>query len=190
MSNFKPRNLFLVLALILALVLLAVIAWRYRPEAQLQTLVKALPEGIDVSLQDIDYTHVEAGRASWRLVAQQIERQAGTAILSIRNPQVTFFAANGEVDGTLQATRGEVSEDYQRVVLDEDVVLQNASGYTLYTDHLVYEAGTQTATTEGPVRLQSERVALRGRGLEYHLNTKRFRLKADVKGSLKPAARK
>jgi len=190
MSNFKPRNLFLVLALVLALVLLAVIAWRYRPEAHLQTLVKALPEGVDVSLQDIDYTHVEAGRANWRLVAQQIERQAGTAILTISNPQVTFFAVNGEVDGTLQAAHGEVSEDYQRVVLDKDVVLQNASGYTLYTDHLVYDAGSQAATTDDPVRLQSERVTLTGRGLEYHLDTKKFRLNADVKGVLKPAPRK
>lgn len=190
MSNFKPRNLFLVLALALVLALLAVIAWRYRPEAPLQTLVKALPEGIDVSLQDIDYTHVEEGRATWRLVAQQIERQAGTAISTIRNPRVTFFAVNGEVDGTLQAAHGEVSEDYQRVVLDEDVVLQNTSGYTLYTDHLVYDAGTQTATTDAPVRLQSERVVLNGRGLEYHLDSKKFRLKADVKGLLKPATRK
>ena len=47
MSDFKPRNLFLALAVILALALLAVIAWRYRPEASLPTLVKALPEGVD-----------------------------------------------------------------------------------------------------------------------------------------------
>lgn len=186
MSDFKPRNLFLALAVILALALLAVIAWRYHPEASLPTLVKALPEGVDVSLQDIDYTHVEEGRARWRLVANQIERRAGTEVLLIRDPRVTFFALNGEVDGTLQSVHGEVSDDYQQVVLKEDVVLQNPSGYTLYTDHLVYDSEAKTATTESAVRLRSERVSLDGRGLVFHTDTKKIRLNADVKGIFKP----
>ena len=110
MSYFRPRNLLLVLALVLAVILLAMIAMRYRPENNLQTLVKALPEGIDVSLQDIDYTHIEAGRARWRLVARQVERQAKTRTLVVSSPQMSFYDEQGEVTGSLQADTGEVSE--------------------------------------------------------------------------------
>ena len=118
MSYFKPRNLLLVLALGLALILVVVIALRFRPESQLQALVKALPEGVDVSLQDIDYTHIEEGRARWRLVAQQAERNSASGVLGLINPELKFFDDQGEPKGALSAGKGDV-----RDVLGLDVAI-------------------------------------------------------------------
>jgi LPS export ABC transporter protein LptC len=186
MSYFRPRNLLLVLALILAVILLAVIAMRYRPENNLRTIVKALPEGIDVSLQDIDYTHIEEGRARWRLVATQVERQAKSSILVVNSPQMTFYDEQREVRGSLQAVTGEVSEDYRKVQLNDEVVLKNTSGYTLYTDRLTYDHDTQTATTDALVRLESKGLHLQGRGLVFHVQTKQLQLKEQVEGVFEP----
>ena len=182
MSYFRPRNLLLVLALVLAVILLAMIAMRYRPENNLQTLVKALPEGIDVSLQDIDYTHIEAGRARWRLVARQVERQAKTSTLVVSNPQMSFYDEQGEVTGSLQADTGEVSEDYRKVRLHDQVVLENTSGYTLSTDRLMYDHDSQTVTTPSLVRLESSGVYLEGRDLVFHVQTKKLELNEQVRG--------
>ena len=182
MSYFRPRNLLLVLALILAVILLAVIAMRYRPESNLRTIVKALPEGIDVSLQDIDYTHIEEGRARWRLVALQVERQAKSSTLVVSSPQMSFFDDQGEIKGSLQAVSGEVSEDYRKVQLNDDVVLKDPSGYTMFADRLTYDHDTQTATTDSLVRLESEGLHLEGRGLVFHVQTKQLQLNEQVKG--------
>jgi len=182
MSYFKPRNLLLVLALGLALTLLVVIALRYRPGNQLQTIVKALPEGIDVSLQDIDYTHIENGKARWRLVAKQVERKASSGVMGVSSPHLSFYDKEGEPEGSLQAGNGEVSNDYQNVSLREDVVLKNSDGYTLYTDHLDYDHATQTATTDARVRLVGDDMHLEGTGLAFNLRQERLSLKADVKG--------
>lgn len=184
MSYFKPRNLLLVLALGLALILFVVIAVRYRPENQLQALVKALPEGIDVSLQDIDYTHIEEGRAQWRLVAQQAERNSASGVLGLIVPQLNFFDEQGESKGSLKADKGEVSDDYQQVRLRGNVVLTNSAGYTLYTDHLDYDHATQIATTDAHVRLAADGVQMEGTGLVFYLEQERLKLNADVKGSL------
>ncbi len=186
MSYFRPRNLLLVLALVLAVILLAVIAMRYRPESNLRTIVKALPEGIDVSLQDIDYTHVEDGRARWRLVALQVERQAKSSTLVVSSPQMTFYDDLGEVKGSLQAVSGEVSEDYQKVQLNDEVVLKNTSGYTLFADRLTYDHDTQTATTDSLVRLESKGLHLEGRGLIFHVQTKQLQLNEQVEGVFEP----
>jgi LPS export ABC transporter protein LptC len=183
MSYFKPRNLLLVLALGLALVLLVVIALRYRPGSQLQTIVKALPDGIDVSLQDIDYTHIENGKARWRLVAQQVERQSSSGVMAISSPQLSFYDENGKPKGSLQAGRGEVTDDYQNVRLRED-------GYTVYTDYLDYDHETQLATTNAHVRLVADGVYLEGTGLTFDSKQERLFLNADVKGSFDPGKMK
>ena len=183
MSYFKPRNLLLVLALGLALILLVVIVLRFRPESQMQALVKALPEGVDVSLQDIDYTHIEEGRARWHLVAQQAERNSASGVLGLINPELKFFDDQGEPKGALSAGKGDVSDDYQQVRLRDDVVLQNTAGYTLYTDRLDYDHTTQTATTDAHVLLLADGVHLEGTGLVFYLKQQRLKLQADVKGS-------
>jgi LPS export ABC transporter protein LptC len=180
MSYLKPRNLLLVLALGLALTLLVVIYLRFRPENQLQSMVEALPKGIDVALQDIDYTHLENGHARWRLVAQQVEHLSSSKTLVINNPHLTFYDEEGGTQGTIQAGSGEVSRDYQRVRLRDDVILKNPEGYTLYTDLLYYDHESQTATTDSHVRLVSDGVLLEGNGLEYHMQEERLKLNADV----------
>ena len=186
MSYFRPRNLLLVLAMVLAVILLAMIALRYRPENNLQTIVKALPEGIDVSLQDIDYTHIEEGRARWRLVARQVERQAKTSILAVSSPEMIFYDEQGEVTGSLQAAAGEVSEDYRKVRLNGQVVLRNPSGYTLSTDRLNYDHDTQVVATDSLVRLESSGLYLEGQGLIFHVQTKMLELNSQVRGVFEP----
>lgn len=186
MSYFKPRNFLLVLALGLALVLLAVISLRYRTESQLQSLVEALPKGIDVALQDIDYTHIEDGSARWRLVAQQVERQSASGVLGLIGPQLNFYDEQGEPEGSLQASKGEVSDDYQQVRLRGDVVLKSFAGYTLYTDSLDYDHATQKATTVAHVRMVADGMDLEGDGLVFYLQQERLLLNADVKGSFEP----
>lgn len=184
MRVLKPRNLLLVLVLCLAVALLALIALRYRPQGQLEAIVKALPKGIDVALQDIDYTHIEDGRARWRLVALQVERQAASKVVGLSGPQLSFFDEQGAVKGALQASKGEVSDDYQKVNLQGDVVLKSVAGYTLYTDHLDYDHTTQTASTDAHVRLVAEGVDLEGSGLIFYLKQERLLLNANVKGTL------
>jgi len=187
MSFFKPRNLLLVLALALALVLLVVIVVRYQPESQLVRIEKALPKGIDVSLQDIDYTHIEEGHARWHLVARQVERRAESGSLTVDKPHMTFYDAQGGTKGSLQANQGIISEDYQKVGLRGDVILKNAAGYTLYTDALDFDQSTHTATSDMPVKMVGDGVSLEGKGLVFYLKQDRFLLNSDVIGFFDPA---
>ncbi len=82
MSYFKLRNLLLVLALVLALILLAVMACVIDRQANWQTVVKALPKGVDVSCRRLTIPTLEEGQARWRLVASQAEHQADTKRLA------------------------------------------------------------------------------------------------------------
>lgn len=186
MSYFKPRNFLLVLALFLALVLLAVIVLRYSPESQLETVVKALPKGIDVSLEDIDYTHIEDGQPRWRLMSNQLERNSSSGTLGLNEPELKFFDEQGELAGSARAARGEVSSDYQAVKLRGDVVLKHVAGYTLQTESLDYDNALQQATTDAHVLMFADGVRLEGNGLVFYLKEKRLQLNAEVSGFLDP----
>jgi LPS export ABC transporter protein LptC len=150
----------------------------------LQEIVKALPAGVDVSLQDIDYTHIEEGRAQWRLVSQQVERQSASGIMGLNSPELSFYDEQGEMKGFLQASKGEVSDDYKKVQLRGDVVLKNSAGYTLYTNRLDYDHATQMATTDAHVRLVGDGIKLEGTGLVFYAKQERLLLNANVKGYL------
>lgn len=186
MSYFKPRNFLLVMALVLALALLVVIALRFSPESQLETVLKALPEGIDVSLEDIDYTHIEDGHPRWRLVSNQVERVASSGVLGLNDPELEFFDEQGQIEGFMSAARGEVSSDYQSVQLSGDVVLKHDSGYTLQTERIDYDHATRSVKTDAHVLMLAEGMRLEGMGLHFHVDEKRLQLNADVEGFFEP----
>ena len=184
MSTFRPRNLLLVLALALALILVIVISLRYRPGNQLQKVVEALPKGVDVAMEDIDYTHLEEGQARWRLVARQVSRQSATGLLAVSSPRMHFFDSLGEPSGSLEADRGEVSDDYQTVRLTGHVVLANPEGYTLYTDHLDYDQASKIARTDANVKLVGDGVQLEGTGMVFEVSRLFLQLQSNVTGTL------
>jgi LPS export ABC transporter protein LptC len=188
MRYLKPRHLLLVVAAVLALCLLVVIAVRFRPGDAVQTVAKALPKGIDVALEDIDYSHVEEGRARWRLVARQVERSGDSGRILVARPQLSFFSADGETVAAVSANRGDVSSDYKQVSMLGDVVLTQPDGYTLKTDRLDYDHVSRTAVSEGHVLIEKEGVRLEGEGLKVDLEQKRFQLQRRVRGVFESGA--
>jgi LPS export ABC transporter protein LptC len=181
MTQFKARNLLLFLALLLAAGLAVTVALRYRPVVEIAEVVKALPEGVNLALQDIDYTHSEGGVARWRLVARQVEHRAAEKFTAVSEPHLTFFAADGTEQGTLKARTGKVNADFSVVDAQGEVEVVSHDGYTLQTDHLTYRQQDRTISTDAPVRLVSAKLRLDGVGLDMNLDTQRLRIPARVR---------
>ena len=173
------------LALLLAVGLAAVIALRYQPEAQVKAVVEALPAGVDLSLRDIDYTHVEGGAARWRLVAKEASRDSGAGLLTVTSPHLTFYGEDGAEQGTLAAKQGEVSNDYRLVRLSGQVAMEGVQGYSLYTEHLEYDHNTRLATTDAPVQMRGRGVELRGDGLVFDFERRHLTLLSGVNGTVR-----
>ncbi len=186
MTLFKARNLLLFLALLLAAGLAVTVALRYRPAVEIAEVVKALPEGVSLALQDIDYTHSEGGLARWRLVARQAAHRTDERITTVSNPHLTFFDAAGIEQGTLQALNGRVNADFSVVEIEGEVEIVSRSGYTLRTDRLTYHQADRTIRTDAPVHLTSADLELDGVGLDFDLETQRLRVRSEVHATLRP----
>jgi LPS export ABC transporter protein LptC len=146
---------------------------------QLEAVVNSLPKGIDVALEDIDYTHIEDGKPRWRLVSNQVERRADSGIMGLAEPELKFFDEQGDPAGSIRADQGELSSDYQAVKLRGDVFL-------LQTESLDYDHATQKMTTDAHVLMVADGMRLEGKGMTAYLQEKRLQLYADVEGFLDP----
>lgn len=186
MTLFKPRNLLLLLALVLAGALAAIVLMRYRPPVELAEVAKVLPTGVDVALQDINYTHTEGGVARWRLVAKQVEHRATEKLTTVSDLHLTFYDVAGVEQGTLQARSGQVNADYSVIEVRDEVEVVSRSGYTLRTDHLTYRQKDRSIHTDAPVRLTSAGLQLDGVGLVLNVDTRSLRIPAKVRAIVLP----
>jgi len=190
MNLLKSRHLLLLLALILAGTLAAIVALRYRPAGQLAEVVKALPSGVDLALQDINYTHSEAGVARWRLVAKQVQHRAEQQGMVVADLQLTFFDPAGVEQGKLTARNGQVNADFSVVEVRGEVQIVSRNGYTLETDHLTYRQEDRSIRTDAPVRLVSTMIQLDGIGLTVDLATQRLQVHDKVRAVVQAQPRK
>ena len=186
MSYFRGRNLLLVFALLVALILAATVFLRYQGEKAIKIAVEALPEGVDLALKDIDYTHVDEGVARWRLQAEQVEHQSSTKQLVVLSPHLDFYDEQGQLQGTLVADEGQVSNNYLQLQVTGNVVLESVSGYKFYTDILHYDHSLQLVTTDAPVKLVSDGLRVDGRGMQMNVADRHLILKSEVDARLDP----
>lgn len=186
MTLLKPRNLLLLLALLLAGGLALVAALRYRPPVEVAEVVKALPSGVDVALQDINYTHTEGGIARWRLVARQVEHSTSDRQTSLEALSLVFYDPAGAEQGTLRADRGQVNADFTVVEVRGAVEIVNRDGFTVTTERLTYRQEDRSIRTDAPVRLVGDGMKVDGVGLVMHLDTRRTQLLDKVRAVLVP----
>jgi LPS export ABC transporter protein LptC len=184
MTLFRPRNLLLLLALILLGVLAAIVMLRYRPAVEIAELVKTLPSGVDVALQDIRYSHTEGGVERWRLVAGRIERLSAEKVTSVRDLEFIFFDDKGLEQGVLKARNGQVNADFSVIEVHDHVEIAGRGGYTLRTDHLTYRQEDRSIRTDAPVNLTTDKLTLEGVGMHLDLKTQSLRILDKVRATM------
>jgi LPS export ABC transporter protein LptC len=169
------------MALLLAGILAAIVMSRYRPTAEVREVSRVLPTGVDVALQEINYTHTEGGVARWRLVAKQVEHRTTEKFTIVSEPSLTFFAVDGAEQGTLKAQTGKVNADFSVVEVQGAVEVVSHSGYTLRTENLTYRDEDRSVRTDAPIRLTSADLHLDGVGLILNVDTQQLRILTRVR---------
>lgn len=191
MALLRPRNLLLLLALLLLGALAAIVAYRYRPPAKVAELVKALPSGVDLALQEIRYSHTEGGIERWRLVAGRVEHLSAEKQTAIRNLELRFFDASGAEQGVLKAVNGQVNADFSVIEVRDQVEFVIRDGYHLQTTNLTYTQQDRSIRTDAPVMMAGKALELKGVGLHLDFGTRRLKILDRVRATIqvRPAKR-
>jgi LPS export ABC transporter protein LptC len=166
--------LFLVLALVLAVMLAATVAVRLRSVSDVSDVVEALPSGVELALQDVSYTHTEAGLVRWRLKAERAERLVSEGQLAVKNPELTFYDEQGSLQTTLSAEEGEADKDFSIIRARGEVVVESSQGYQLFADELVYRQAERKIYSDSAVRFVIDNLVVKGHGLILDIENRKM----------------
>ena len=185
-------NLRRVLAcLILAAVLiLGIVIWRHLQQQSPLEVLEALPEQVDLSLQQLHYTQNEDGQRSWTLDAEKAEYQRDSGQASLNKVHLVLYQAGRFGEVTLTADHGALLQELQQVEVWGQVVVTTAEGQRLETERLRYDGNKKQLLNDEPVRAITARMELTGTGLKVDLESGRLLLKRDVRMLLLPEKRK
>lgn len=186
MSVLKPRNVLLLLALILAVVLGSLIAVRYQAVDDVKAVVEALPAGVDLALEGIDYTHSQGGVNRWRLIAERAEHVSAEGVIKVQKPDLVFFDQTGARQASLTGLTGQVDRDFSRVEVHGEVSVKTVDGYLLQTQELFFDAAGQRVYTDAPVMITGQGLRVTGTGMRVTLERHRVELLADVEARIEP----
>jgi lipopolysaccharide export system protein LptC len=139
---------------------------------------------------EFTFTQSKGDVVQWQVQAKQarIFEQEQRALL--HDVILTFYEGESEEvtvygdEGTLNTA----SKDFALANREVPVTVTTRSGYTIYTNHLVWTDKSKEIRTEDPVRIVGNGLEIRGLGLLGRMESEEFEVLHDVHVDLVPAS--
>jgi len=169
-----------ILALLASLLVVATIVFRMQQGAAPKLSVRKLPVQVDISLQKFHYTETKQGVKRWDLSAERAEYNKDADRTSLTG--VKLVVAGGAATGTLQITadRADYQNGTRDVTLVGNVKGESGKGMRFSTSRVTYVAARSQLETTERVRFEDAGSELEGVGMQFHTQTRRFKLMKDV----------
>lgn len=91
--------------------------------------------------------------------------------------ELTFFDTTGNAGSQLTARRGEIQQERNRMVVEEQVVFINAKGERLETEQLTWSRDSGRVYTDRPVKVTRARDIIYGQGLDAAQDFSRYTIR-------------
>jgi LPS export ABC transporter protein LptC len=146
-------------------------------------------EQADAKLSEFTFRQSKGDVVQWQVQARQARVFEQEQRAFLQDVALTFYGEEGE-DVTVYGDEGTfdtASKDFSLSNRDEPVVVTIRSGYTIYTNHLVWTDKSREIRTEDPVRIVGHGLEIRGLGLLGKMESEEFEVLRDVHVDLIPA---
>jgi len=181
MHKFNNIKRFLgLLALVASLLVVATILFRMQDEGVPKLSVRKLPLQVDISLQKFHFTETKQGVKKWELSAERAEYNKKTDVTTLTEVRLMVVGAASTGDLEISADRAQYHNGTRDVTLYGDVKGTSGKGLSFSTSRVTYVAARSQLETSERVRLADAGSELEGVGMEFHTQTRRFKLKKDV----------
>jgi len=147
-------------------------------------------EQADAKLSEFIFTESKGDVLQWQVQAKQarVFEQKKQALL--HDVALTFYGGGGE-EVTVHGEEGTLDTASKKFMLSNrevPIIVTTRSGYTIYTNHLVWTDKAREIRTEDPVRIVGHGLEIRGLGLLGRMESEEFEVLHDVHVDLVPAS--
>ncbi|QSX29538.1 LPS export ABC transporter periplasmic protein LptC [Shewanella cyperi] len=153
-----------------------------------QTSSQLLPDFVATELRSVEYN--DKGQVSSKVSASYMEHFQASNITEFTEPVYLIYPNEGAAQWRLSASRGKLSKNSGKVVLEQDVQIQAISQQeplqNLSTSYLELDLNTMIMTSNRPILVFGKGFNVTGQGLYADLNAQEVKLLSQVKGSYEP----
>ena len=143
------------------------------------------PESIeqaDAKILEFIFTQSKGNVVQWQVQAKQARLFEQDKRAVLRDVALTFYGAGGDevtVHGE-EGTLDTATKNFKLANRQTPIVVETRSGYTIYTNHLVWTDEAREIRTEDPVRMVGHGLEVRGHGLIGRMESEEFEVLQDV----------
>ncbi len=184
------RRTFLIVAIALASSVAYHLFTRSASISTTKPLVSQEAEAADASIEDFVFTQTKDGTVQWEVRAKKARLFERENRALLQQVTVTLYDHGGKEmslegdEGTLDTVR----KDFLLVNHDAVIIVTTHSGYTIATNHLLWNEDRQEITTSDPVSITGHGLQVNGRGLQGKLRIEEFAVLDDVHVAIVPVS--
>ena len=139
-------------------------------------------EQADAKILEFIFTQSKGDVVQWQVQAKQARLFEQDKRAVLRDVALTFYGAGGDevtVHGE-EGTLDTATKNFRLANRQTPIVVETRSGYTIYTNHLVWTDESREIRTEDPVRMVGHGLEVRGQGLRGRMESEEFEVLQDV----------
>ena len=159
-------------ALMVFTVLMLADRYHGRNEVEPMSLDEVFPA--DVTMLGVHYVKAEGNNVTWTLQSEKGTYYKGMDLARFEPVTLTIQTSRGRMQ--VSGDRGEYDLKEKMVEVNGRVKVATDDGYQLNSDELFFDQEGKEAYSDAWVDLEGPRVAVRGKGLVYSLNTRQIKL--------------
>mgnify|MGYP002400784843 CR=1 FL=1 len=147
-------------------------------------------EKADAKLSEFTFTQSKGDVVQWQVQAKQAQVFDQEQRALLHDVSLTFYGGGGEevkVYGD-EGTFDTASKNFALSHREAPVTVITRSGYTIYTNHLMWTDKSKEIRTDDPVRIVGPGLEIRGLGLLGKMNSEEFEVLHNVHVDLVPAS--
>lgn len=138
---------------------------------------------VDVGIQGFSYRKTQSGMVQWHVEAEKAQVYESQHRAILEEVQVQLFREQERVM-ILRADKGTIdtdTNDFKLTNREDDIAVQLANGFTIFTPQLSWVDARQEIRTTAPVRIRGNGLTITGTGLVGNLEKEEFTILDDVR---------
>jgi len=152
--------------------------------------VPELIEQADAKIEEFIFTQSKGDVVQWQVQAKQARLFEQDKRAVLREVAFTFYGTGGDevtVHGE-EGTLDTATKNFRLINRQTPIIVRTRSGYTIYTNHLVWTDQAREIRTEDAVRIVGHGLEVKGQGLLGRMETEEFEVLQDVHVDLVPSS--
>ena len=182
--KFKKRIVIITIIIAIIISTAAIIMVVERRNSSRSPLLKIMTDNVDLQVKNVNYTDVGDSGLKWEIKADSAQYIKNEQLAMFDHVRIKLVMSDGR-SIVMTGEKGTLKTDTKDMEISGNVEVVSDRGDRMTTDILRYAGSEQRIYTEAAVKMENDRMQVRGVGMSLSLNDNDVALLSRVKANIK-----